>query len=176
MSNFNWLSHGGPGSGRYPKGSGDRPYQHGFRFGFKSKKKRKVSGVADSPLKGTSKVTNIEKKSKKGPSAGDIEKFGKKVSEVQNTTRTISSNVETISKHLRNAKYGKKNRAKHLTDDELRDAINRIQLEKRYNELTTPQKSDGYDKAMAALAIIGSVAAIAGTGISIASGIKKMRN
>lgn len=24
MSNFNWLSHGGPGSGRYPKGSGKK--------------------------------------------------------------------------------------------------------------------------------------------------------
>lgn len=27
MSDFYYLSHGGPGSGRYPLGSGDRPYQ-----------------------------------------------------------------------------------------------------------------------------------------------------
>lgn len=28
MNEIVWLSHGGPGSGRYPKGSGENPYQH----------------------------------------------------------------------------------------------------------------------------------------------------
>ena len=130
MSNFKWLAHGGPGSGRYPKGSGDRPYQHGFSFKTK-KKKRKISGVSD--IEGSFKISNVEKKddSKKGPTAKDIENLGKKVSDVQNATRTVSNNVETIYKHIRNTKHGKKNRASGLTDDELRSAINRIQLEKR---------------------------------------------
>lgn len=36
----------------------------------------------------------------------------------------------------------KKKSAKDLTDSELRDAINRVQLEKQYNQLTTPQKAE----------------------------------
>lgn len=174
MNNITWLSHGGPGSGRYPEGSGDRPYQHrGFSF---RRKKRTVRGVTDSPLKGKSKVTSVDKKdeSKKGPTAKDIENFGKKVSDVNNATRTLGSNVEIIYRHIRNSKK-KKNRASGLTDDELRTAINRIQMEQRYNELTASKKSSGYEKTMAALAIIGSAATIAGTGITIASGIKKLR-
>lgn len=52
MNNIYYLSHGGPGSGRYPLGSGDRPYQKFegsekkskgiFRF-MKSKKLKKGS-------------------------------------------------------------------------------------------------------------------------------------
>lgn len=166
---------------RVSKGTARMEYWRDFNKGGsvttkKSKKKRKISGVKDSPLKGKAKIVDTDKKdeSKKGPTAKDIENFGKKVSDVNNATRTISSNVETIYRHIRNTK-SKKNRANSLTDDELRAAINRIQLEQRYNELTAPQKSNGYEKTMAALAIIGSAATIAGTGITIASGIKKLR-
>lgn len=214
MNNITWLSHGGAGSGWFAE-DGHVPGSQGGSV-TKKKKKRKISGVTDSPLKGKAKIVDTDKKdeskkgptvkgkknransltddelraavnriqleqrynkltaSKKGPTSEDIENFGKKVSDVNNATRTISSNVETIYRHIRNAK-GKKNRANSLTDDELRVAINRIQLEQRYNELTAPQKSSGYEKTMAALAIIGSAATIAGTGITIASGIKKLR-
>lgn len=174
MDNIVWLAHGGPGSGRYPEGSGDRPYQHGD-FSFR-RRKRTVRGVTDSPLEGKSKVTSVDKKdeSKKGPTAKDIENFGKKVYDVDKATGALSSNIETIYRYIRNSKK-KKNRASGLTDDELRTAINRIQMEQRYNELTSSKKSSGYEKTMAALAIIGSAATIAGTGIKIASGIKKLR-
>lgn len=170
------LSHGGAGSGWFAEDGHVPGSQGGSVTTKKKKKKRKISGVTDSPLKGKSKIVDTDKKdeSRKGPTAKDIENFGKKVSDVNNATRTISSNVETVYRHIRNTK-SKKNRANSLTDDELRAAINRIQLEQRYNELTAPQKSNGYEKTMAALAIIGSAATIAGTGITIASGIKKLR-
>ncbi len=41
MNDFYYLSHGGPGSGRYPLGSGDRPYQ---KF---EKSRRGSSGVSE---------------------------------------------------------------------------------------------------------------------------------
>lgn len=40
------------------------------------------------------------------------------------------------------AEAPKKKSAKDLTDAELREAINRVQLEKQYNQLTTPQKAE----------------------------------
>lgn len=40
------------------------------------------------------------------------------------------------------AEAPKKKTAKDLTDAELREAINRVQLEKQYNQLTTPQKAE----------------------------------
>lgn len=176
MNNFDWLAHKKGLKGWFREDGHVEGSQGGSIHKKKSKKKRKISGVAET--EGTFKETDRSSKdeSKKGPTAKDIENFGKKVSDVQNATRTVSNNVETIYKHIRNTKHGKKNRASGLTDDELRAAINRIQLEQRYNELTAPQKSNGYEKTMAALAIIGSAATIAGTGITIASGIKKLRN
>ena len=176
MNNFNWLAHKKGHRGWFAEDGHVPGSQGGSVTTKKPKKKRKISGISET--EGTFKISNVEKKddSKKGPTAKDIENLGKKISDVQNATRTVSNNVETIYKHIRNTKHGKKNRAFGLTDDELRTAINRIQLEQRYNELTAPQKSNGYEKTMAALAIIGSAATIAGTGITIASGIKKLRN
>lgn len=92
---------------------------------------------------------------------------------------SISSGIDKAYSSLHNAKYGNKDRSKDveaLSNQELRQVIERIQLNQQYNRLTMPPKSKGYDRTMAALAVLGSAATVTATGLSIAAGIKKLRN
>lgn len=151
----NCLSHiGNENSGRYPRGSGDRPNQH-------------VSSA-----RGTVKK---KKKSKKEDRISKLNKSAKSFSDVESKAQNVSSDISKAYNLLYNSKYKNENRAKYLSDDELKNAINRIQLEQRYNELTMPPKSKGYDRAMAAIAVLGSIAGVAATGITIVSGVKSLK-
>lgn len=58
MNNIYYLSHGGPGSGRYPLGSGDRPYQ---KF-EKSRKNRGIFGYISERKKEKQKALDIKKR------------------------------------------------------------------------------------------------------------------
>ena len=67
------------------------------------------------------------------------------------------------------------NKAKKMSDQELRDSINRIKMEREYTSLTTKETKSGYDKAMDIMEISGKVLFIVATGLSIASTIKKLK-
>lgn len=73
MDEFYYLSHGGPGSGRYPWGSGDRPYQrlekskqkHGIGDYIKSRKAKKAEEQMQKDMAEARKRAAAEEERKK---------------------------------------------------------------------------------------------------------------
>lgn len=153
-TNKDFLSHeGNDNSGRYRRGSGERPWQHVKNFA-KRNLTRNVKVGKDKP-----------KKSKAEVLVGDTSK----------STQDITNNLSRILSTIR--KYDKKENDQKITlsDKELSDAIRRLELEKRYSSLTTAQKQSGYEKAMDALSLIGSTTAIAASSVAVAAGIYNIK-
>lgn len=153
-TNKDFLSHeGNENSGRYRRGSGERPWQHVKNFS-KRNLTRNIKVGKDKP-----------KKSKAEVLVGDTSKSA------QDITNNLSNVLSTIRK------YDKKGKDQKITlsDKELSDAIRRLELEKRYNSLTTAQKQSGYEKAMDALSLIGSTTAIAASSVAVAAGIYNIK-
>lgn len=102
-----------------------------------------------------------------------------------NATRQAATGIDTVSRgvdkawdSIHNAKYGNEDRSRYvrgLTNEELRRTIERIKLDQEYNKVTMPPKSKGYDRTMAALAILGSMATVTATGLSIAAGVQSLK-
>lgn len=67
-------------------------------------------------------------------------------------------------------------KAKKMSDKELRDSINRIKMEREYVSLTQKETKSGYDKAKEVLEVVGDVASIALTLIGIAVAVKKLKH
>lgn len=86
------------------------------------------------------------------------------------TGKTIATEVENARKR-RNFK----NNAEGKSDQELRDRINRIRLEREYNSLTNDDTSRGYEVAMNVLNVAGSVASVALATVGIAATIKSIK-
>lgn len=114
-----YLVHGGPGSGRYPKGSGERP--RAIRgIGVFKRRSAKKQAVANAK-----KAAEDEKKRQK-------DEIGKMDS-------------VTLSSHVKKAKQsGDINQIKmyqeHMTNHELRDALDRIDLNARVANLGEVKK------------------------------------
>lgn len=85
------------------------------------------------------------------------------------TGKTIATEVENARKR-RNFK----NNAEGKSDQELRDRINRIRLEREYNSLTNDDTSRGYEVAMNVLNVAGSVASVALAAVGIAATINSI--
>lgn len=139
-----YLSHGGPGSGRYPKGSGKNPFQH--IDGEKWFRQDVKAGKDKAPVSKSEKITR---------SARDI-------------ADEATGAVGRMADMKRQRQRGKSDASK-LSDKELNDAIRRMRLEREYSQLKTSEISNGYDKVHDILAIAGSVAGIAASAATIAS-------
>ena len=145
-------------SGRYPWGSGDRPYQS---LGGKSKKHGGGDGLSGSD---SQRQRNL--------------KTAKKVSrETSNALRTIDRNIDDGSRS--NEKKWERMDLSNMTDQELRDKINRENLEIQYSKTFNSQepeisKGKKFVKNMFKYGIEGLE--VAGTVISIILAIEELRN
>lgn len=86
------------------------------------------------------------------------------------TGKTIATEVENARK-----RRTFKNNAEGKSDQELRDRISRIRLEREYNSLTNEDTSRGYTVAMNVLNVAGSVASVALAAVGIAATIKSIK-
>lgn len=117
--NNNFIQHGGPGSGRYPLGSGGRPYQ---KF---EKAKRKVS-----------KVASYVKK-KKNQRKQKIAK--KQADEIEKKKRIREANKEKV---LRKGSASEVLEYQgELTNQQLQEAFTRLNLEANIRSLSSKEKS-----------------------------------
>lgn len=147
------LIHGGPGSGRYPKGSGENPFQH-EKGAFKGKKvdagkwfKQDIkSGKDKAPMSRAEKATR---------------EFGRAVDEASN----LAGRMGNMQRRKANAG----SIAKNLSDKELSDAIRRMRLEREYNSLAYNDIATGYDAVQDVLSAVGNVAGIAASAATVAS-------
>lgn len=120
---------------------------------------------------------NIEAQTKT-PTSAEFQKAANNARQAATGIENVSKGVDKAWNSLHEAKYANEDRSKNvrgLTNDELRKTIERIELDQRYNKLTMPPKSKGYDRTMAALAFLGSAATVTATGLSIAATYQSLK-
>ena len=144
-----YLVHGGPGSGRYPKGSGKNPFQHVGENWFRQNIK---SGKDKAPVSRSEKVT-------------------KETSRMFNEAADAAGRMGDIHRK----KDAANSNAKKMSDQELNDAIRRMRLEREYNSLVSSAEN-GYDKAKDALSAIGTLIGIGASAATIASVIYDLKH
>lgn len=169
----------------YPKG-----HVGGKEVGRAAKVRQKAAGVAmsvvmlDSQRKFGKKSTQSKpeknkayfertvKQGKDKPTISPAEKIA------NDTNKVTQEGIGVIRKILdaKEAKKPKTNKAARLSDDELRKRINRLQMERAYNSLTAEEKSSGYEKAMLALGVIGTVTSIGATVTGIVANVKNTKS
>lgn len=115
MNNFYYLSHGGPGSGRYPLGSGERPYQGSER----SRRKYGISGYMRAKKNEKKVASNIRKAQEREKFLADKERVLK------------SGSAYEVSKYKG-----------ELTKQELQDAYKRLNLEQQINKMASTEILD----------------------------------
>lgn len=117
MNEIYYLAHGGPGSGRYPLGSGDRPYQK-----FEGSRRKKSSGISE----------YISVKRKEAKLAKEIKR-----------RQEIEKHNADKDRVLRSGTAKEVSRYKgELSRNELQDAYNRLNLEKKISEMGSTEILD----------------------------------
>lgn len=159
------------GKKRYYDGQGHMT-DAGRKWADKEVKKTARSIDRDNKKKENKKLWNRNiKQGKDKPNTSAVEYIARNsktiADETIKTGKTIATEVENARKR-RNFK----NNAEGKSDQELRDRINRIRLEREYNSLTNDDTSRGYEVAMNVLNVAGSVASVALAAVGIAATIK----
>ena len=162
------------GKKRYYDGQGHMT-DAGRKWADKEVKKASRSIDRDNKKKENKKFWNRNiKQGKDKPNTSAVEYIVRNsktiVDETIKTGKTIATEAENARKR-RNFK----NNADGKSDQELRDRINRIRLEREYNSLTNDDTSRGYEVAMDVLNVAGSVASVALAAVGIAATIKTIK-
>lgn len=131
MNEIYYLSHGGPGSGRYPLGSGERPYQ---KFEGSGRKSGGLSGYIRSV-----KAKKTETKQKKQRN----EELRKKMEEEQKK-REHDSDKERVLREGSATEVLKYQG--ELTNQELQNAFTRLNLESQLRNLSQKEIKSTIDK------------------------------
>lgn len=181
-------------SGRYPWGSGDRPYQglskgkyqqssdHASKVvkkgqdNARSYTNRTVKDMSDDEISGYLKRQNLERSYNK-MSGNDLNKLER----TRNLVNESSNAFNRVSNELRednNQKKWERMDLSKMSDKELRDRINREQLEIQYSKMfnsSEPEVSKGKEYVRKIFDVGGDVLAITGSALSIAIAIKALK-
>lgn len=131
MNNYYFLAHGGPGSGRYPLGSGDRPYQK-FESG-----RKKSSGISEYiKSRKSKKAEEQQQKARNEELRKRMEAEQKKRQHDADKDRVLreGSAIEVL-------KY-----QGEMTNQELRNAVDRLNLESQLRNLSEKEMKSAMDK------------------------------
>lgn len=132
MNDFYYLSHGGPGSGRYPWGSGDRPYQ---RLEGSRKKSSGLSGYIIRSKK--------EKRAEEKQTKAQHDELKKRMEEAEKK-RQHDEDKERV---LRSGTASEVMKYQgELTNRELQEAYNRIDLERKLSSFSASEVKSGMEK------------------------------
>lgn len=141
-------------------------------------------GKAEGNAKLAAKAPNpyFERSVKQGKGKEDITPAEKIAKETRNASESSKKLVEAAERHDPKLKERKAatersqaQKAKKMSDKELRDNINRIKMEREYVSLTTKETSSGYDKAKEVLDVVGDIASTVLALVSIYVTIKSLR-
>lgn len=161
MNEFYYLAHGGPGSGRYPLGSGERPYQkyEGSRSGSSG-----ISGYIRSI-----KAKKEEKRQRKA-----AQEAQKKEAEEAERRRILEEDKERV---LRSGKASEVMRYQgQLTNKELQDVADRLRLENQINGYATSEVKTALDKLKTLQSYTNVGSALAKDGIEIWNSLASVYN
>ena len=106
--------------------------------------------------------------------ANDYRNAGYTLQSASNATRSMS-NIRDRTKSNKRTKEMNKMDLSKMSDTELREAVNRLNLEKSYKSLSTEYITTGNDYLSSVLAVTGDVLAIGGSIATIALAIHNIR-
>lgn len=131
MSNIYYLSHGGPGSGRYPLGSGDRPFQ---KFEGSNGKGGGIRGYIQSR-----RAKKLEAKEQKARN----EELRKRMEEEQKRRQHELDKERVLKKGsaIEVARY-----QGELTNQELQNVVTRLNLESQLSGYVQKETKTAVDK------------------------------
>ena len=168
-----YLFHGGPGSGRYPKGSGENPRAgRGKRHEYR----RYAPDVSDEEKQNTVKAANLDKAYRNV--VGKKDRLGKIKNAVDQTNRLVENAQRENAEQMRKSVRKEKMDLSQMTDQEMRAKINRALLEQQYTNMfakdvsTVTKGQKAVDKA---LKVGGTVLTAGSTALSIALMIKELK-
>jgi hypothetical protein len=185
------MHEGNENSGRYPRGSGDRPFQHvGLRFG-----KRKyqnpdgtLTPAGQARFESERKKNAIKKKDNRVKDEEDLIDPSRWVQEDAESAINASKASENLIQTISNIRNKRLERAVEpididlsgVEDDELRKQVNRMQLENQYARLYTEKMQaeamKGRQYLDRVLEVAGSVLAISTSALTLSLAIKKLVN
>lgn len=117
---------------------------------------------------------------KNKPNISPAEKLARDSSNLASGGKELTRAIRDVDPRVKQKKEAAESKqlkkARKMSDQELRDSINRIKMEREYASLTTKETKSGYDKAMNILEISGKVLFVVATALSIASTVKKMKH
>lgn len=162
----NSLSHYGIKGQKY----GERRYQNEDGSYTEEGKARRRIGISDEVK---NKFKNVFEPSIKGGKDKPPQSPAEKIIKTTESTISDANNLANAISDIRFRNSGSK--ASHMSDDELRKAINRLQMEQQYSNLTR-STGKGMQIVKDILSIAGPVVAIAGGAATVASSIYSMKN
>ena len=144
------------------------------------KKREKASSMTDDELTSQVRRMNLEKQYKKLSKENKPVSKTEKTKKVVDATSNLVNQAKNLSRESANAQLKKeKLDLSKMTDQELRDRINRTNLERQYNDMFAKEQtnvSKGQEFATKCLEVGGSVLAIGSSALGIALVIKELRN
>ncbi len=155
-------------SGRFPWGSGKRPFQ---RLGGKAPKPH--SGKSDDEMQSYIKRRNLERQYDKMYREANPSKL--------EAAKEIADKSYETANRIKNAiPQGNDSKSRmdlsSMTDKELRDAINRENLERQYNQMfNTDTTKTGKQYVTDALNVIGTVTGVTSSALGIALIAKQLK-
>lgn len=141
-------------------------------------------GKAEGNARLAAKAPNpyFERSVKQGKGKEDITPAEKIAKDTRSASESSKKLVEAVERHDPKLKEKKAaaersqaQKAKKMSDKELRDNINRIKMEREYVSLTTKETSSGYDKVKEVLSVVGDVAGVVLALVSIYATIKSVK-
>lgn len=160
------MYHGGPGSGRWKKGTtGNTPHSRALT----AKKYYKYSPTFSDNTTSTSKNNSKKYTDEQIESIRSKSKLADQTSKVLNDASRAVNNMPTKRKRMDLSK---------MSDKELNDAINRELRERQYNDLfSKPSKAEkGKQIASGILGALGATVSVAGGALGIAVSIMQLKN
>ena len=142
----------------------------------KKRTKEKTSPMSDDELNSKVKRLNLEKQYKNLRRETSKPSKMEKTKKVVDTTSNLINEAKKLNRET-NSQQKTKLDLSNMTDQQLRDRINRTNLEKQYNDMFAPPEtvSKGKQYVSDILDVGGSVLAIGGSALGIALAIKELR-
>lgn len=140
--------------------AGKARYQTGETKKPEKDAKSKYDGLFDQTIKG----------GKDRPNISPAEKVGK---ESERIVDGLDRGINAIDR-IRRRNQKPDESVQKMSDEELRQRINRLNLEKQYNDLSAKDTSRGMETVKDVLAIAGSTVAVVGGAVTIYATLKKL--
>ena len=142
----------------------------------KKRTKEKTSPMSDDELIAKVKRLSLEKQYKNLRRETSKPSKMEKTKKVVDTTSNLINEAKKLNRET-NSQQKTKLDLSNMTDQQLRDRINRTNLEKQYNDMFAPPEavSKGKQYVSDILDVGGSVLAIGGSALGIALAIKELR-